>query len=163
MWFGKKKKEYKAIVEMPKGTRYKYEIEKISGILVLDRPISTPVPVNYGCIPGTLSPDRDSLDVFIISLEPIPALTLVDIEPVAFIEGFDSKVQDDNVVAFVKDDTHTKSLVSQEETIKAIVEYLKTYKEGFEVGEVFDQNKAVLEIERARNYFTAMKSALLNK
>jgi inorganic pyrophosphatase len=163
MWFGKKKKEHKAIVEMPKGTRYKYEVEKITGMLVLDRPIDAPVPFNYGCIPGPLCADNDLLDVFIISVEPIPPLTLVDIEPIGLIEGFDDKKQDDKVLAFVKDDTHSKSVISKEEATNAVVNYLKTYKKGFEVGETFDQNKALLEIERARNYFTAMKSALSNK
>lgn len=148
---------------MPSGTRYKYEVEKLTGLLVLDRPILTPVPVNYGSIPGTLCADGDPLDVFIASSEPIPPLTIVEIEPVGIVQGFDGNKQDDKVLAYVKGDQHTKTIMSQPEMTRLVVEYLKTYKTGFEVGEVSNEDKAELEIERARKYFKTMKDILLKE
>ena len=72
----------KVVVEIPKGSIYKYEINKDTGKLALDRVISIPYPENYGYFPNTLAQDGDPLDVFLVSDQPIAPLTEVEIEEI---------------------------------------------------------------------------------
>ena len=74
-----KKDDFIACIEIPKGSKNKYELDKETGLLILDRTLytSTHYPANYGFIPRTLSDDNDPLDVLVICSEVISPLTLV--------------------------------------------------------------------------------------
>lgn len=139
---------HKAIVEMPKGTRFKYEISKSDGHLILDRPINDSVPENYGFIPNTMADDGDPLDVFIAAMEPIPSLTEVSIEVVGIIKGVDAGKQDDKVLAYVKGDDLGQRLITQMEFIGMVKIYLQNYKEGFIIQDVLGKDEAAAEIAR---------------
>src|SRR5437868_11382710 len=90
-----------AIVEIPKGSFYKYEIDKDDGNLVLDRPMNQSIPYNYGFIPETLCGDGDPLDVFIVSYHPIPPLTKVEVVIVGVLKCIDNGEEDDKIIAMI--------------------------------------------------------------
>ena len=90
-----------AIVEIPKGSRSKYELDKENGMIVLDRvlPESMVFPFNYGFITQTWWEDDDPLDIIIISLEPIYPGVLVEAKVIGALEMEDEKGIDHKVVA----------------------------------------------------------------
>ena len=112
------------IIEMPKGTSYKYEVDKDSGRLVLDRVLELQIPENYGFIPNTLSEDGDPLDVFVFSKEPIPPLTKVTGKVLGGYACLDSGVKDDKIFISVGDSFDWAA---------NIFDYLSSYKRGFQV------------------------------
>lgn len=118
-----------AVVEIPKGSRYKYEINKENGRLLLDRVINQDIPFNYGYIPNTMCEDGDQLDVFILGNQSIPPLTEVKIEPLALLKCRDKGLRDDKLIARIVGDEQKKFF----HELTLIIDYLSTYKEGFEI------------------------------
>ena len=92
---------FKAIVEIPLGSSNKYELDKQSGLLKLDRVLHSAVfyPANYGFIPQTLADDGDPLDVLILAAEPVYPLTLVAARPIGLMTMVDQDELDYKVVA----------------------------------------------------------------
>jgi inorganic pyrophosphatase len=129
-----------AVVEMPAGTKYKYEVDKNNNTLILDRPLEVSAPTNYGFIPDTLAEDGDAFDVFIISNEPIPPLTKVQIEVVGMLICLDNFVKDDKFLAVVKNENLHYDQVNKK--IKEIQEYLSIYKKGFYVLDRLDEKES---------------------
>lgn len=115
----------KAVIEIPKGSKYKYEVCKTTGVLVLDRVLHIPVPQNYGYIPFTLSEDGDPLDVFLISDEPIPPLTEVNIQVLGLIECVDTGQNDEKIIAVIENDKPCENIISAS---YYILSYLSNYK-----------------------------------
>ena len=95
-----------AVIEIPKGERAKYEIDKHSGILKLDRVIhsSFHYPVNYGFIPQTLGDDRDPLDILVLSSVAIHPLCLVEARVIGVMRMTDAGYGDDKVIAVAETD-----------------------------------------------------------
>ena len=139
-----------AIVEMPMGTKFKYEIDKNTGRLILDRPISVAIPHNYGFIPNTLADDGDPIDVFIASLEPIPPLTQVTVSFVGIIKGIDKGKQDDKLLAYIVGDEEGRRLVNKSEFLAECLWYLKSYKPDFIIKEVLGPQEAVAQLMEVR-------------
>lgn len=94
-----KKDDFIACIEIPKGSKNKYELDKETGLLILDRTLytSTHYPANYGFIPRTLSDDNDPLDVLVICSEVISPLTLVRCYPIGVISMIDDGMVDHKV------------------------------------------------------------------
>ena len=95
-----------AIVEIPRGSRNKYEIDHKSGAVWLDRVLYSSVhyPTDYGFIPGTRSPDGDPLDVLIIIEEPTFPGCHIEIRPIGVLRMRDEKGIDEKILAVpVKD------------------------------------------------------------
>lgn len=95
------KDDFVAVVEIPKGSKNKYELDKETGFLKLDRILytATHYPSNYGFIPRTYADDNDPLDVMIICSEPIQPLTLVRCFPVGVIKMLDDGKKDEKIIA----------------------------------------------------------------
>lgn len=95
-----------AIVEIPKGSKNKYEVDKTTGFLRLDRILytSTHYPHNYGYIPLTYADDNDPLDVLILCSEPIIPMTLVDCKPIGVVSMLDSGSFDEKIIAVAVND-----------------------------------------------------------
>jgi len=124
----------KAIIEIPMGSRHKYEIDKGTGELVLDRVLNVSYPFNYGFIPETLCDDGDPLDVFVVSNQPIPPLTKVRIKILGVIKGIDNGKQDDKIIAGIEGDDFAEMAQMIGENIPDQISYfLNTYKNGFNV------------------------------
>jgi inorganic pyrophosphatase len=93
--------DIRAIVEIPGGSRNKYELDKESGVLRLDRVLYSAVhyPADYGFIPGTLAEDDDPLDVLVLLKEPTFAGCEVDLRPLGVLKLRDRGVPDNKVLA----------------------------------------------------------------
>jgi len=95
-----------AVIEIPKGSKKKYELDKKSGLLILDRVLytSTFYPANYGFIPKTLADDGDPLDVLVLCNEVIDPLVIVNCYPVGVIRMTDNGSNDEKIIAIPFED-----------------------------------------------------------
>ena len=98
--------EFIACVEIPKGSKKKYELDKETGLIILDRILytSTHYPANYGFIPKTFSDDKDPLDVLILCDETFDPLTLVRCKPIGVINMIDDDENDEKIIAVCVND-----------------------------------------------------------
>ncbi len=105
------KDKFVACIEISKGSKMKYELDKETGRLLLDRVLytSTHYPNNYGFIPRTLSGDGDPLDVLVLCTEPIVPLALVNAYPIGIIKMIDSDEIDEKIIAITADDPSLNS------------------------------------------------------
>lgn len=101
--------DFLAVIEIKKGSKKKYELDKATGCIILDRILYTSMqyPANYGFIPRTLSEDGDPLDVLVLCNEPIDPLVLVQCYPIGVLTMLDSGKQDEKIIAIpFKDPTY---------------------------------------------------------
>jgi len=101
-----KKDKFYAVIEISKGGKNKYELDKETGMLKLDRVLftSTHYPANYGFIPRTYASDNDPLDVLVLCQEEIYPLTLVECYPIGVLRMTDSGEDDEKIIAIPKND-----------------------------------------------------------
>ncbi|MDR0978442.1 MAG: inorganic diphosphatase [Lachnospiraceae bacterium] len=101
-----KKDDFIAVIEISKGGKNKYELDKETGMLKLDRVLftSTHYPANYGFIPRTYADDHDPLDVLVLCGEKIVSLTLVECYPIGVITMIDNDEHDEKIIAIAKQD-----------------------------------------------------------
>lgn len=97
---------FDAVIEIPKGSKNKYELDKSTGLLILDRILytSTHYPANYGFIPLTYADDYDPLDVLVLCSESIHPMTLVRCYPIGVIKMLDNSRADEKIIAIPYDD-----------------------------------------------------------
>ena len=93
--------DFIAVVEIPKGSKKKYELDKQTGRILLDRVLhtSTHYPANYGFIPRTYGDDGDPLDVLVLCSEELDPLTLVRCYPIGYISMLDGGKNDEKIIA----------------------------------------------------------------
>jgi inorganic pyrophosphatase len=109
-----KKDDFSALIEIPKGSKCKYELDKYTGLLRLDRILytSTHYPANYGFIPRTYADDGDPLDVLVICAETIYPMTLMRVYPIGVMRMVDSDSQDDKIIAIPFSDPNYNEITS---------------------------------------------------
>lgn len=92
---------FSAVIEISKGSKMKYELDKATGLMRLDRILytSTHYPANYGFIPLTYADDNDPLDVLVICSEAINPMTLVKVYPIGVLTMTDSGALDEKIIA----------------------------------------------------------------
>ena len=95
-----------AIIEIPKGSQAKYELDKVSGLLKLDRVLFSSVfyPANYGFIPRTLSDDGDPLDILVICSVDVDPLCIIEAKVIGVMEMVDNMEKDEKIIAVAKND-----------------------------------------------------------
>ena len=95
------KDDFICVIEISKGSKKKYELDKDTGFLMLDRILytSTHYPANYGFIPRTYGDDNDPLDVLLVCSEPIEPMTLVRAYPIGVISMMDNGRNDEKIIA----------------------------------------------------------------
>lgn len=126
--------EIQVIVEINKGSKNKYEIDKETGMIALDRVAHTAqdFPFDYGFVPQTLWDDGDALDVVLLTTHPLYPGVLVRARPVAVMHMIDGGDSDDKIIAVPVDDPRwddTKDLSDiNKHTIKEIEHFYSTYK-----------------------------------
>ncbi|MEL7624237.1 MAG: inorganic diphosphatase [Clostridiales bacterium] len=93
--------DFIAVIEISKGSKNKYELDKETGLLILDRILytSTHYPANYGLIPRTLADDDDPLDVLVLCSETIHPLSMVRCYPIGVMNMLDSGKLDEKIIA----------------------------------------------------------------
>ena len=99
-------KAFPVVIEVPMGSKNKYELDKETGLLKLDRVLYSAVhyPANYGFIPRTFCEDGDPLDALVLGQEPVNPLTLMDARAIGVMRMRDEKGLDDKIIAVsVKD------------------------------------------------------------
>jgi inorganic pyrophosphatase len=98
--------EFISVVEIPMGSSVKYELDKETGLLRLDRVLYSAVyyPANYGFIPQTLAEDDDPLDVLVLCQEPVAPLTLVQSRVIGLMTMIDSGKKDHKLLAVATHD-----------------------------------------------------------
>lgn len=99
-----------AIIEISIGMRTKYEVDKETGLLKLDRVLYSAVhyPANYGFIPQSLGEDNDPLDIMVICREPIRPLCLVPARVIGVMRMVDQGLADDKILAVAENDANTR-------------------------------------------------------
>ena len=106
--------DFVAVIEIPKGSKIKYELDKETGLIKLDRILytSTHYPANYGLIPRTYADDGDPLDVLLLCSETLYPMTLVRCYPIGVIRMIDSGRHDDNKTTAVDEIENAESAKS---------------------------------------------------
>lgn len=96
-----KPESFFAVIEVEKNSKMKYELDKETGVLVLDRVLytATHYPANYGFIPRTYASDKDPLDVLVLCANPIVPMSLVKVYPIGAIDMIDEGYADEKVIA----------------------------------------------------------------
>ena len=96
-----KPNDFIACIEIEQGSKNKYELDKETGLIILDRVLytSTHYPMNYGFIPHTLSGDGDPLDVFVLCSQPIEKMSLVRCYPIGVVYMTDKNATDEKIIA----------------------------------------------------------------
>ncbi len=146
--------QVQALIEIPQGSRSKYEIDKETGLLRLDRIIfsSFIYPVNYGFIPQTLGQDGDPLDILVICSQPIQPLCLVEATVIGNMQMIDQGQMDDKIIAVASNDPTVKHIKDIDELPEHFFNELKHYFEEYKVLE----NK-VVEIDNFQNKTEAFR------
>ena len=99
-------RHFRAVIEIPKGAKVKYELDKTTGMLWLDRVLHSAVhyPANYGFLPRTFCEDDDPLDVLVLGQEPVVPLCILRARAIGVITMSDEKGRDDKIIAVHVDD-----------------------------------------------------------
>lgn len=136
-----------ALIEISQGSRAKYEIDKKTGLLILDRVIysSFHYPVNYGFIPKTLGEDNDPLDILVICSESIQPLCLVEATVIGNMQMIDNGEKDDKIIAVASNDPSVNHIKDIDALPSHFIAVLKNYFEQYKVLE--DKKVAIDEFQ----------------
>jgi inorganic pyrophosphatase len=109
--------EFNSVIEIPSGSNVKYELDKTSGLIRLDRMLYSAVfyPANYGFIPQTLAEDGDPLDVLVMCQEPVVPLTLIHARAVGLMTMIDAGKPDHKIISVATEDPEFNSYYDAEE------------------------------------------------
>ncbi len=152
-----------AVIEISQGSRCKYEIDKESGLLKLDRVIysSFYYPVNYGFIPQTYGDDKDPLDILVITSLPVQPLTLMEAKVIGVMQMVDGGDADDKIISVANNDPGVNHYNNIEELPRHFFEELRHFFEEYKrlerktviVEEFGDKAKALNVIGDAINLY----------
>jgi inorganic pyrophosphatase len=152
-----------AVVEIPRGSHLKYEVDKPTGLLRLDRVLYSAVyyPANYGFIPRTHADDGDPLDILVLMQEPVEPLTIVRARAIGGLRMRDDKGGDDKIVAVCIDDPafdhYTAARELPPHVMRELERFFTDYKalEGrlTEVGDMYDTAEALRVMQRSRDAY----------
>ncbi len=157
--------DFMAVIEITKGSKKKYELDKETGVLMLDRILytSTHYPANYGFIPRTYGDDLDPLDVVVICSEKIDPMTLVRCYPIGVITMKDGGKLDEKIISIPFNDPNYNGYKDISELPKHVFDEMKHFFQVYKnledketvVDEVQNREKAVEIIEKSiGNYIT---------
>jgi inorganic pyrophosphatase len=148
-----------AVIEIPKDSKIKYELDKKTGMLKLDRFLYSAVyyPGDYGFIPQTLWDDNDPIDIIILTNRPVYPMTLVKARIIGVLRMVDGGEKDDKLIAVYHDDPRFKEIEDVKDIPKHIIQELKHFFETYKhlqgkhciVPEILDKTHALKDVERA--------------
>lgn len=143
-----------AVIEIPKGSRAKYEIDKPSGLLKLDRVIysSFMYPINYGFIPQTYGDDKDPLDILVLSSISVQPLCLMEARVLGVMQMVDHGDADDKIIAVATNDPSVNYMNNIEELPQHFFNELRNFFEEYKKLE----NK-VVKVEEFQDKASALK------
>ncbi len=159
--------EMNVIIEIPKGSKNKYEIDKETGLIALDRVMHSAqdYPFDYGFVPQTLWDDGDALDVVLLTTYPLMPGILVRARPVAILPMVDGGESDAKILAVPCDDPRFKEVADladvNKHTLKEITHFFLTYKtiqnKEVTLGEWGGKAEAEAAFTRSRELYDAKK------
>lgn len=132
-----------ALIEIPRGSKNKYEIDKHSGLLLLDRVMSSPVfyPTNYGFIPQTYCEDGDALDIMVLGQEPVVPMAIMNAKVIGAMKMIDGGDSDDKILAVHADDPHFKHFSDLADLKAAYPKLLDEIAQFFKIYKLLDNKK----------------------
>ena len=155
--------EFSVLIEVSKGSKVKYELDKDTGLLEVDRILYSSVvyPENYGFIPQTLADDDDPLDVIVLMQEPVQPMSLIEVRPIGMLPMVDEGENDENIICVHIEDPQYMAFHNvnefPEHRLNEIKQFFMEYKnlEGkeVEVGEITGPEDAKEYIQRAINLY----------
>ena len=164
--------DFSAVIEISKGSSCKYELDKVTGMLRLDRVLytATHYPANYGFIPRTYADDGDPLDVLVLCSEPIVPMTLVQVYPIGAIRMIDGGKQDDKIIALPFSDPTHKGVQSIQELPPHIFDEIRHFFTVYKqlenkqtaVRELFDRAEAEEIVRRSIEDYKKLMNGELN-
>lgn len=125
---------FNTIIEIPRGSLNKYEIDKETGMIALDRVMHTAqvYPVDYGFAPQTLWDDGDALDVIVLTTEPLFPGILVKVRPIGIMHMIDGGESDDKIIGVPVDDPRWAEIKNIDQAnqhqLKTLQHFFETYK-----------------------------------
>ncbi|MGB1041666.1 MAG: inorganic diphosphatase [Flavobacteriales bacterium] len=145
------------IIEIPKNTRAKYELDKESGLLLMDRVIfsSMHYPANYGFIPQTYCDDKDPLDIMILSQIAVVPMCIVSAKVIGVMRMIDGGEMDDKIIAVAENDMSVNHMNDIDDIPAHWIKELRNFFEDYKKLE----NKEV-QVEEFQNAETAKKIIL---
>lgn len=158
------KEEMNVVIEIPKGSHNKYEIDKKTGVIKLDRVMHSAqdYPFDYGFVPQTLWDDGDALDVVVLTTYPLAPGILVPVRPIGIMHMTDGGEADEKVIAVASGDPRYADIQdikdANQHMLKEIAHFFATYKQiqkkEVSVGEFEDREAARTAFERSRKMYT---------
>lgn len=155
--------ELNCLIEIPAGSKIKYEIDKETGLLRVDRILYSSVhyPCNYGLFPQTFCDDGDPLDVLVIGQLPVVPLSIMRVRPIGVIRMIDQGKGDDKVISVHVHDPEYNHIRSVKELpshkLNEIRRFFESYKElekkNVEIKSIDDEVKAVEVINDAVKFY----------
>jgi inorganic pyrophosphatase len=108
---------FNVVIEVPQGSKVKYELEKDTGLMAVDRVLHTSMiyPWNYGFIPQTLAEDEDPLDAIVLMQAPVAPATLLEAKPIGILHMVDEGENDENIVCVLAEDPQFNSYTNVNE------------------------------------------------
>jgi len=148
------------VIEIPRGSHLKYEVDKPTGLLKLDRVLYSAVfyPANYGFIPRTHAPDGDPLDILVLMQEPVAPLSIVRARALGGLNMSDDKGDDDKIVAVCIDDPayaqYERLDQIPQHVMKELDRFFRDYKtledKRVDVSDFYDRKRALEIITESR-------------
>ena len=138
----------KVIIEIPKNSFIKYELDTTTNTLVCDRILKIPIPQNYGFIPNTKAQDGDELDVVLILKHSLHPKTVIDVKIIGYLEMTDEKGVDEKIIV-VPSSSNIENLKDiKKHILDEIKEFFTHYKDHDKdrwsnVGDYYDKNSAI--------------------
>jgi inorganic pyrophosphatase len=151
--------EFDAVIEIPRGSNVKYELDKPSGLIRMDRVLYSAVyyPANYGFIPQTLAEDGDPLDVLVLCQESVVPLALIHARTVGLMTMVDSGTMDHKIIAVATEDPEFNSY---QEANEIPSHYLLTLRRFFQDYKQLEKKAVdVEEIGPAKTAYPIIKDA----
>ncbi len=154
--------KFYAVIEISKGGKNKYEMDKETGLLKLDRVLftSTHYPANYGFIPRTYAEDGDPLDVLVLCSETIQPMTLVECKPIGVLKMIDNDSGDEKIIAVPENDPNYNSYNDVKELPKHRFQEIKHFFEVYKMLEGEDMQTSVTEISGVKKAKDVIKKAI---
>jgi inorganic pyrophosphatase len=163
-------RDFQALIEIPLGSNVKYELDKASGLLKVDRIIHSAVfyPANYGFIPQTYAEDNDPLDVLVLCQESVQPLALIKARAIGVMTMIDSGAPDDKIIAVATNDPEFSSYLEARDLpphrLLVLKRFFQDYKqlEGkqVQVEDIKPAYAAISVIEKALARYKAMREQL---